>query len=70
MFDERAFDEKSCIALNCASFQIIKKILETSLFVRLFNIKKEERKYCLVLRFYGQRQGEILCPSSFMQFIN
>ena len=23
-----------------------------------------------VLRFYGQRQGEILCPSSFMQLIN
>ena len=53
--------------------QILKKSLEhveTSSFVRLFNIKKEERKYRYVLRFYGQCQGEILCPSSFIQLIN
>ena len=60
----------SVISLVIPVISVISDNRRTRLFVRLFNIKTEERKYCLVLRFYGQRQGEILCPSSFKQFIN
>ena len=42
-----------------------KKNVETSSLVRLFDIKKI--LFCIT--FYGRRQGEILCPPSFMQFI-